>query len=587
MGKGNKNRSKNRDDASANSGNKKVGTTNSSTNTGDNNATSRDTTTTTTTTASATATITTSSSGIFSLTSSSRRRSLYQWCISERQGIMWGIGCITCGILLGFGIGSGWLVGEWNNPPNPWRISLGGQIRSTPTYTLLSESVTTLLHDWIGLWPDDDYSSWRAYQQRRNVQSVAVHDTDWDVLMSNPSHPYIFAVLREAVIRVSGGYVHPDLGLLQPAPCGAARGLGMVRDTYHKCQIKCLPGLAHEKLDAMIEYAQRDHSSDDDYDDGDCDGEWYQCGVSGSNSHYTNNKERTESYMQEEVLLLVPLDCQMTRKVALDTLLPLVSVEVQRKASIHELDDAALLTLLLAHERGVGQYSPWFPYIISLPLEPSCGYSLNLRPHLLDSINAMRDELGMDVGGWPTELMKATRYAHKIATSLTKDYGSFIEHPDDVTPLENIQWALCHVASRAIGGSQKFGALRMVPIVDMINHDFDAGGMVELTGHEKLSEGDFVEALQEGDEGAFVVRSIRHGRRKALRVGQELLVNYNVPHYSALDWFVSSGFVPPERFGEWQKLDAPLSRLRRDGPFARLFDTSNRPYFPNGGNPSD
>jgi hypothetical protein len=71
-----------------------------------------------------------------------------------------------------------------------------------------------------------------------------------------------------------------------------------------------------------------------------------------------------------------------------------------------------------------------------------------------------------------------------------------------------------------------------------------------------------VNATDESNEGAFVVRSLRHVRRKALQPGQELLVNYNVRHYSALDWFVSLGFVPPEWYEKWQKMDAPLPRIR-------------------------
>jgi hypothetical protein len=114
----------------------------------------------------------------------------------------------------------------------------------------------------------------------------------------------------------------------------------------------------------------------------------------------------------------------------------------------------------------------------------------------------------------------------------------------------------------------------MVPLMDMINHDASAGGFVELTGKERLENGDFMDALAEEDSGAFVVRSLRHGRRKALKVSQELLVNYNVPHYSPLDWFVSLGFVPPERWSKWQKMDAALPKIRRDGPFAE--DVSSR-----------
>jgi hypothetical protein len=67
-----------------------------------------------------------------------------------------------------------------------------------------------------------------------------------------------------------------------------------------------------------------------------------------------------------------------------------------------------------------------------------------------------------------------------------------------------------------------------VPILDMINHDSNAGGFIELTGKEKIENGDFVDAA-ELNSGTFVVRSLRHGRRKPLKKGQELLANYNVP----------------------------------------------------------
>eukprot|EP00536_Pseudo-nitzschia_multiseries_P010004 jgi/Psemu1/306961/fgenesh1_kg.293_\ len=187
----------------------------------------------------------------------------------------------------------------------------------------------------------------------------------------------------------------------------------------------------------------------------------------------------------------------------------------------------------------------------------------------------------MEVDGWPGELIRAAEYSERIVSQLASDYGSFIHSPKGITAKANIRWALCQVASRATGGSQKHGALRMIPLMDMLNHDAHAGGFVELTGEERLENGDFVDAInEETDTGTFVIRSLRHGRRKALRVGQELMVNYNVPHYSALDWMVSSGFVPPERYQNWLKLDAPLPRIRRDGPFASMHargdDKNNR-----------
>jgi hypothetical protein len=320
----------------------------------------------------------------------------------------------------------------------------------------------------------------------------------------NPSHPRVFAVLREAVVREKGGYVHHDLGLLVPAPSGAARGLGMVRDSFQKCQTKCLPGTADEKL------------------------RWKKERVEALAMNETIPLPDGPVYRQEEVLLRIPLAFQMTRTVALDTLSALVPADVQRKSSLHELDDAALLVLLLAHERGVGRFSRWLPYIASLPSEPSCGYSQNLRPYILDTMNALRDELGVEVQGWEGELIKATNYAGRIADGLTKDYGAHIQNPHGKSTYENIQWALCQVASRATAGSEKYGSLRLVPIVDMINHDSNAGGFIELAGKERIENGDFVDAL-EHDSGTFVVRSLRHGRRKPLKKGQELLANYNVP----------------------------------------------------------
>lgn len=501
------------------------------------------------------------------------RQSLYQWCLQEQQGILWVLGCAFIGSLLGFAFGSGLLTGQWGGPPDPWRVALGMKLRTTaasyriwPFMKRRGRGNAPLLtdeefEDYYGDDDDDDAvmvgdvgdnnDDDDAFEEDGiadavfapygyNGQSRAIVTMDTRVLRSNPSHPTVYAVLKEAVMRERGGFVHPDLGFLQPAPSGAYRGLGMVRESWNTCQKKCNPGIASEKLKQM------QHNGTD------------------------RVKVKDRYFRQEEVLLKVPLKFQMTRSVALDTLLPRIPGEVQNKLSTLELDDAALLVLLLAHERGVGRFSRWLPYIASLPLEPSCGYSKSLRPYLLDSLQALRDEMGLDVNGWSGELIKATNYAERIAVTLARDYGNYIKHPKGTSAVENIQWSLCQVASRAIAGSQEHGALRLIPLADIINHDANAGSFVELTGTERLEEGDFVEAV-ENDSGAFVVRSLRHGNHKALRVGQELLVNYNVPHFSALDWFISMGFVPPERLSKnWQKMDAALPRVRRDGPFGNL-----------------
>ena len=87
---------------------------------------------------------------------------------------------------------------------------------------------------------------------------------------------------------------------------------------------------------------------------------------------------------------------------------------------------------------------------------------------------------------------------------------------------------------------------------------------MEVTGAERL-DGDGLLDAKQSDMGAFIVRSIRHGRRRPLKKGQELLVNYNVPDYSPLDWFVSLGFVPPERMKKWTKVDAHFKKQRTYG----------------------
>lgn len=516
-----------------------------------------------------------------SSTRNGTRRSFYQWCLQERQGIVWVLGCMMLGCVFGFGVGSGWLMGEYGKSPSAWRINLGGKIRSNLIYRNsigripnrrkissinivrgpfwsenevvkkfvgITSNILNVIPFYAGTYYPTDITD--PFSSNRGVPSVVVKKINSSELKSNPSHQYVYAVLREAITREKGGYVHPDLGFMEPAPCGAARGIGMVRNVYHRCQTKCVPGIAEEKQEAKRNLKKP------------------------SQQPTTKDKHEDQRYLQEEVLIRVPLSYQMTRKIALDTLLPRITSDTQRK-TVHELDDAALLVLLLAHERGVGQYSRWLPYIASLPHEPSCGYSQKLRPYLLDTINALRDELGMDVDGWPGELIRATEYSERIVTNLANDYGSFLQHPKGMFAKVNIRWALCQVASRATGGLQKHGALRMIPFIDMLNHDSHAGGFVELTGEERLEKGNFIDSInEETNGGTFVVRSLRHGSRKALRMGQELLVNYNVPHYSALDWLVSSGFVPPERYQNWQKLDAPLPRIRRDGPFAGIHGMS-------------
>jgi hypothetical protein len=363
----------------------------------------------------------------------------------------------------------------------------------------------------------------RPWALRHERQSLAKE------MAADPSHPLAYDVLREAIIRETGGYVHDDLGWLVPAPCGAARGLGMVRNFYQECQTRCFPGTWPEK-----QIVARDKAA--------------------GNGTEPAWPDESPLYKQEEVLIRVPLKFQMTRQVALETLLMVIPNQADTTLNLFHLDDAALLVLLLAHERGVGRYSRWLPYIATLPHQPACGYARNLRPFILDMLQVLHVEHDVETEGWSTELIKASQYASKIVESLNRDYGPYLERPPGVTGYDNLEWALCHVASRATAGDEKHGSLRLVPLMDMINHDATAGGFIELTGQENYEAGDFVQAT-ETDAGTFVVRSLRHGRRRPLAPGQELLVDYNVPNYAPLDWLISTGFVPPERWGRWHKVD--------------------------------
>ena len=111
-------------------------------------------------------------------------------------------------------------------------------------------------------------------------------------------------------------------------------------------------------------------------------------------------------------------------------------------------------------------------------------------------------------------------------------------------------------------------------MMDMINHDLAADKFTELTGKEEMEDGHFLDA-DENQAGAFVVRSQRHGERKRLKKGQELMANYNVPSYSPLDWFLNMGYIPPERAGKWTMLEAGLPRNYRGAGFSRK--SSNNP----------
>ena len=107
----------------------------------------------------------------------------WQWLYHERQGLLWVFGCALIGALLGFGIGTGHLTGSAAGAPvSSWRIALASRIRSGQSYHYIERLRST---------------SFRARTEEEN---------DFLNIVQNPSHPRIFSILREAIIREPDGY---------------------------------------------------------------------------------------------------------------------------------------------------------------------------------------------------------------------------------------------------------------------------------------------------------------------------------------------------------------------------------------------
>jgi len=557
-----------------------------------------------------------------------KRTSILEWCYNERQGLYWVLGCALLGSLVGFGFGTGHLTGNAHQP-SPWRTNLSLRIKSCGLYDYFHHNQHQ--REENGDKEDDDGAILWTMEAWETIKSVTTYSTNLIVtgiryvgsytlhihpsFFSIPILPYYshsipnpytdpraFDVLREMVVREEGGYVHPDLGFLSPAPCGADRGLGMIRDSYTDCQRKCFKSEYKRHVLSTSEPKSYNHLQN-------------RTSVKDSVRNMTDVTQYT--FGQEDVLLRIPLSAQLTRNVALMTLSSLVPVDVQRRAPLEELDDAILLSLFLTHERGRGRDSPYLPYIATLPPEPKCGYassasqanvvhaaervglgsstsfssssntnngmdmnlgmlhdlsnpssssqnhhnpsssSIPTPPDVWDTIHLLSYTQNLDVNGWPAEVNKAGEYVDRIAAQLARDYGPYLFIPKNMNVVYAIQWSLCMVSSRGVAGNERWGSLRLVPVMDLVNHEESGGKFLELSGEERLKKGDILDTTED-DSGTFIVRSMRHGRKKPLRKGQELLANYNVPNYSPLDWFLNLGFVPPERSTSWTKIDAAL-----------------------------
>ncbi len=332
---------------------------------------------------------------IFFLDYRIQEKSLIGWLVAKKYYV---IMCLLVGVLVGSGLGTAVFVTQ------------------TPRM-ILDIVVFQPINSCFNMF---SFTAWANFLSKSGdedgVNAPYKYFTfNGKTIRDDASHPLTFAILRESIIRQKGGFVHPDLGVLSPAPSGASRGLGMVRETYNTCQVRCMPGTASGKMNSLKIDENKDSLLN-----------WNT--RQSLQSILDEQDELEERFRQEEVLLKIPLSMQMTRSRAIETLLPLMPKHVLARTPLLELDDAALLVLLLANEHGLGIESEFHPYISSLPLTPSCGFSPLLRTEALETISIMGVELGMDVHSWPGELSKASDRAQIIIDGLTRDYGNYIRY---------------------------------------------------------------------------------------------------------------------------------------------------------------
>ena len=292
--------------------------------------------------------------------------------------------------------------------------------------------------------------------------------------------------------RHVGGYVHPSIGLVSPGSAtGAPRGIGIIKE---------------------LSFKQQQSIQDND-----------------------------------NILIKVPYSYQLTRQLALDTLTELIPAEVLVRLPLVELDDAALLVLLLVHEYGLGKKSKFFEYIQTLPKSHGgCGW---------DNIEDIRNiPTGIDI----SDVEMAINYAYRVSNGMSNDYAESLTSnnwPNEwkIQPELGFKWALCIVNSRATAGNNIAGndtsgvGVRLVPIADLANHLYMSNGFIELNGNNNNDGSNDNDS--DDDIGAFVIKAPTWGDGKTLKdlqLGDEITVNYNLPGYTAIDWFLSLGFIPPE-----------------------------------------
>eukprot|EP00968_Pinguiococcus_pyrenoidosus_P007146 scaffold472_cov264-Pinguiococcus_pyrenoidosus.AAC.12 len=98
-----------------------------------------------------------------------------------------------------------------------------------------------------------------------------------------------------------------------------------------------------------------------------------------------------------EPLIVVPESLEMNGLRALSVLEPLVPEDVLERVPLRTLDDGALVTLFLAHERAKAEDSFYRNYVESLPPEPPSAWAME-DVKLLQAISMYGAML--DTKGW-------------------------------------------------------------------------------------------------------------------------------------------------------------------------------------------
>jgi len=232
-------------------------------------------------------------------------------------------------------------------------------------------------------------------------------------------------------------------------------------------------------------------------------------------------------------LILVPDALYLTSQVARFGFQHYVE---QGAPAVDELDQTTQLAVLLAHEKGEGEESFYFPYIAALPQRPPCAWAMDDSElqAALASIQAASLEAGCgippeELERWKVEAMQTRESLRVHSDALYERYAPYFR--SEVTA-DTYFWALGMVVSRAFSSHPELG---LAPLIDIMNHrgGADHPEPVRMNGEDE-------------DDIVFYVTSARNSFPAALGAGEELHIQYVGANTTPKESFLSYGFVPSE-----------------------------------------